>query len=483
MVDFNLYINLKVVINFELFKFIQMAYNDNFLGFSEADENRTDGIYGLFKYANKVKYHEENDDFYNEDSNDMYHNKQSNEDLFNVLDNNEKNNYFDIESFLNKESKKRVQFSSDQLEFAVDNNAPIFNEQPDPLIFKNGKRQKSKSRSASSKRPLSNSAKKPSKGKFASLVSKVRSKKQKSFNDKGKPYLRKQRPAPTQFKNKEWNDRTTISGLFSEFQKSKREVKYDNLNKSDNKDLKVRPGTSTHGKNHVDFFNNKGQKTGSLRMNRDLMTVQDQIENSKNSNLKSLSSSFWGNVSQRVKSKSRSASKPKTRSVSRTERNKTSSLGAVFWGNPSESKISQELKKNGPIKEKENLVKQLKKELESEREKRKTMDSTFKNQFSQLQSQIQELKTTGIKEKPRELNKDLNHESLDLIPSRDKPIPKTKSHSFKTEKYVPYKSPFGQPKITTTLFKNVQSRYKEPSKKLESSLPPRPKVILNEEEK
>ena len=343
-----------------------MAYSNNFLGFSENEEQRTDGIYGLFKMVHKVNFTEESDDFYHENNNDHY-NKQSNEDLSNVMEENERNTNFDIENFLNREAKKRVKFSTDQLQFTADDDAPFFNEQPDPLVIKNYKRKQNKSRSGSSKRPQSSSAKKPSKGKFSSLVSKVKSKKAKAYNDKGKPYARKQRPVPTQVQSKNWNNNTTASKLFSEFQKSKNESNKGNINKLNNRDLKVKQETSAQGKFYVDFFNDKGQKTGSVKMNRDLMSVQDEIENNKNKNLKTLSNSFWGNAKQKIKASSRSASKPRTRSMSRTAREENPTFSDIYRGVSNSSKKNVESSKKGPkdenkkdLKEKENLIKMLK---------------------------------------------------------------------------------------------------------------------------
>lgn len=139
------------------------------------------------------------------------------------------------------------------------------------------------------------------------------------------------------------------------------------------------------------------------------------------------------------------------------------------------------MKTKKTLRKKKTLSRCLNKELEGEREKRKTMDNNFKNQFDQIQTQIKQLKVSSTKEKSREINQDLHQESLDLIPTRDKPIPKNKSHSFKTEKHIPYKSPFGKPKISNTLYKNVPSRYKEQSKKLESAGPPKEMFAINEE--
>lgn len=344
-----------------------MAYSDNFLGFSENEEHRTDGIYGLFKMAHKVDFTEESDDFYRGNNADAHYNQHSNEDLLNVMDDNERNNNFDIENFLNRETKKRVKFSTDQLEFAADNDAPFFNEQPDPLVIKNYKRKQSRSRSASSKRPRSNSAKKPSKGKLASLVSKVKQKKAKGYNDKGRPYSRKQRPAPAQVQNKDWNSNMTVTKLFSEFKKNKNDSSKSSLNKSTNRDLKVKQELSAQGKFYVDFFNDKGQKTGSVKMNRDLLSVQDEIENTKNQNLKTLSNSFWSDAKRKIKASSRSASKPRTRSVSRSARKESPAFEEVYRGVNNENKKKSVSFMKGPkdqtnnnLKEKQNLINMLK---------------------------------------------------------------------------------------------------------------------------
>jgi hypothetical protein len=90
-----------------------MALMNNFLGFSENDDRRTDGIFGLFNSAADQPQSEE-DDYEEDDAHLMnYNHTRSNEDLLNVLDNKESNRNLSVSDLYSKYAKKKVTFSTD----------------------------------------------------------------------------------------------------------------------------------------------------------------------------------------------------------------------------------------------------------------------------------------------------------------------------------------------------------------------------------
>jgi hypothetical protein len=90
------------------------------------------------------------------------------------------------------------------------------------------------------------------------------------------------------------------------------------------------------------------------------------------------------------------------------------------------------------------------------------MDDEFKNQFNEFQSEMNEIKQMNqrVRSKPTAENINTNI-TLDMVPTRDRPIPKGKAHQIKTHKPTPYKSTFGKPISHTSKYKNVKSKLKE----------------------
>ena len=89
-----------------------MALMNNFLGFSENEDRRTDGIFGLFGSA-ADQPHSEDEDYGEEEPHYMgYRHRQSNEDLLNVLDNDERNRNYSASDLTSKFARKKVTFSS-----------------------------------------------------------------------------------------------------------------------------------------------------------------------------------------------------------------------------------------------------------------------------------------------------------------------------------------------------------------------------------
>ena len=443
---------------------------NNFLGFSESEERRTDGIFGLFKASNE--YENEEDEELSEPDTHAYathkHNK-SNEDLFNVLDNNERNRNMSASDLYNKYSQKKVTFSTDNLDFRNEDIPPLINEQPDPVVINNFRRKKY-SRS-NSKKSRSNSAKKSVSWKGLSKKNQsLKAKKPQKKSNKGRPYKARPKPKQNNWGDSGWNNSTVTSGFFGRDQelKSKRPLEEPKVFQHHSKSsLKVKQESRGSGKFYVDFVNDKGQKTSSFQMNKDLMSLNDEMQNKQLQNMKYSTKALFDKKSSRSRSQNRSHSRPKQRSVSRQERETNVSLGAIYGSKNSgrrhqdDSKaIEQQVAKN--FNEKENLIKMLSQELNQERQRRKMMDDEFKNQFNEFQSEMNEIKQMNqrVRSKPTAENINTNI-TLDMVPTRDRPIPKGKAHQIKTHKPTPYKSTFGKPISHTSKYKNVKSKLKE----------------------
>ena len=450
-----------------------MEVMNNFIGFAEEDNQRTDGIYGLFRSDDAQEEESDQSDQYDEEDGYNYEHRKSNEDLFDILEPDEQAQNFDLQDFLGQQARKKVSFAHDQLEFKTDDIPPLINEQPDPVIMTNYKPRKSKSRSASAKgRPKS--AKKPNL--FQQAIRKKRQNKAKQavFNSlKGKAYKVKNKPKKNFVQNKGWNDNTNTVGFFDSKLAKQRKLFDEPSTKSHSQKsgLKVMQENPSAGKFFVDFMNNKGQKTGSLKMNKDLLSIQEEAENREFQNLKSLTGMLL-NKSRSSKSKggskSRSQSRPRQKSVSRLERETNTGLGAVYGGRSVDRKRDDDnraiqKKINDNFVEKESLIKMLTQELNVEKERRKVLDKAFKQQVGQFENELKKIKNTAESSRKRaNINQDLNQESLDMIPTKEKPISKSKAHNIKRHKPTPYKSAFGKPRLnkTSNKYKNVPSKIK-----------------------
>jgi hypothetical protein len=288
---------------------------------------------------------------------------------------------------------------------------------------------------------------------------------------KGKPYKTKQKPKSIVPTSQEWNSNTVTSGFFGNLKEIRTTRPLEELKAASNsgqKVLRVTQEARGPGKFYVDFMNEKGQKTGSLQMHKDLMSLNEEMENRQLQGLKYSTKSVIDKKRSKSRSQSRSKSRPKQRSLSRQERETNLSVGAIYSTKGSDKKHQDDLRaietqvKNN-FKEKESIIKMLMKEVNEERERKKNLDKEFNNIKMRYEEELKSLKRqTQQRARSRPTDKDLeaSSQSLDMIPTRDKPIPKNKPHQVKVHKPLPYKSTFGKPISHTTKYKNVKSKLK-----------------------
>lgn len=445
---------------------------NNFLGFAETEEQRTDGIFGLVRSKIDQYEHQNREDDDIDYQHQFYYNKASNEDLLNVMEDDEEDRH-NMRELYDRLAKKKVTFSSNTLEFRYEDIPPIINEQPDPVIITNYRKQsRSKSGSKSGSRSRSWSAVKSVVSKKKAQKEKINRAKKFSWKaNKGKSYKVKNKTINSE-NRPTWSSNNTTTGFFGNIKdmKSKRPLEEaPTIHKGTG--MKVMQEHHGGGKFSIDFLNDKGNKTGTLKMHKDIASLNEEYENKHLNSMKV----SWTGLSNKVKgktSRSRSASKPKIRSVSRQERETNTALGAVYSSNFSKKgddktrQIEKQVADN--FKEKENLINLLNKELQQERERRKLLDKEFKNQFNQFEKELKTVQKISERARSRPDAKDLAHESLDMIPTKDKPIPKNKATNMKVHKPTPYKSTFGKPISHTSKYKNVQSKLKEHMKMPES---------------
>ena len=446
-----------------------MALMNNFLGFSEPEEQRTDGIYGIVPggYEGQETYPQDSDEYAEETKSMLYH-KGSNQDLLNVYDpdEEEEDGGLDIQKLYNRYAKKQVTFSSNNLEFKYEDVPPIINEQPDPITLTNYRkksRSQSKSRSHSSKRSLS--AKRSAQKKKMN-----RAKKSNWKARKGSSYKIKNKQKRMADNKPQWTTNTLTTGFFGNLKdiKSTRLLEdAPTINRGSG--MKVLQEHQGAGKFFIDFLNEKGQKTGNLKIHKDIASLNEEYENRQFQSMQIGTDNFMKRKTGKKTPKSRSHSKPKQRSITRQERETNTALGAAYGAKSNERKlmdstkiVEKQVQQN--FKEKENLINMLSQELEEERNRRKLMDKEFKNQFSQFEEELKKVQNQGEKARSRPTANNIGAESLDYIPTRDGHIPKKKPHIVKTFKPTPYKSTFGKPNLHNSKYKNIKSKMKEQMK-------------------
>lgn len=447
-----------------------MEVLNNFIGFAEDDEERTDGIYGLFKAQIKQDERDDQSDDSDGYNNQVYQKTKSNEDLFNLMGDDE--DKFNFDTFLNQQTQKRVTFANEQLDFRTDDIPHFINEQPDPVIIKDLRNSRSRSRSASAKkRPKS--AKKP--GFFQAAKRKVtkNSAKKAVINAlKGKAYQVKNKPKKSFVNNTEWNGNTNTVGYFDSKLLKQRKM-FDEPKEaaqSQKSGLKVKQESTSTGKFFVEFLNDRGNKTGSLTMNKDLHAMQEENENKFFKNIKAMTNVALGKspLSASKGNKSRSQSKPRQKSLSRTDRETNLELGAIYGGKSIDRKreddnktIQKKIQDN--FKEKESLIKMLTDELNNEKERRKMMDQEFKNQVKQFESEVRKIKQTSeIAQRNVGVSEITHHESLDMVPTKLNSAVPEQPRIAKTQKQKGYVSVFGKPRLnkTNNKYKDVKSKIK-----------------------